>query len=147
MTRFSNKDSELWPRIEMVIRWSGMSTNAFARHIGLPREENLYQIKKGNNGLSISVANMICEKFPEIDELWLLTGKKEMLHSADMCRCSETQEGEESSAELVVLRSCTICIAGRILSTLIEKGVEDPIGTAFRYAEDLISKYQKIEKL
>lgn len=67
----------------MVIRWSGMSTNAFARHIGLPRGENLYQIKRGNNGLSIHVADMICEKFPEIDELWLLTGKNDMFLSAD----------------------------------------------------------------
>lgn len=147
MTKFSNKDSDVWPRIEMVIRWSGMSTNAFARHIGLPRGENLYQIKKGNNGLSMNVANLICEKFPEIDELWLLTGKRDMLSLEDTCRCLEAKEGRESSAKLVVLRSCTICIAGRILSALVEKGVDDPVGTAFQYAEDLISKYQKNEKL
>ena len=147
MTKFSNKDSDVWPRIEMVIRWSGMSTNAFARHIGLPRGENLYQIKKGNNGLSMNVANLICEKFPEIDELWLLTGKRDMLSLEDMCRCLEAKEGEEPSAKRVVLRSCTICIAGRILSALVEKGVDDPVGRAFLYAEDLISKYQKNEKL
>ena len=146
MTRFSNKDSDVWRRIEMVIRWSGMSTNAFARHIELPRGENLYQIKKGNNGLSMNVANLICEKFPEIDELWLLRGKRDMLHMADMCHCSEAREAEEPSAELVVLRSCTICIAGRILSVLVEKGVDDPVGKAFRYTEDLISKYQRNEK-
>ena len=89
MTKFSNRDSDLWPRIEMVVRWSCMSVNAFARHIGLPRGENLYQIKRGNNGLSIHVADMICEKFPEIDELWLLTGKNNMFLSMDKCRCRE----------------------------------------------------------
>ena len=36
-----------WQRIEMVIQQSKMTANAFARHIGLPRGENLYQIKKG----------------------------------------------------------------------------------------------------
>ena len=38
-----------WQRIEMVIQQSKLTVNAFARHIGLPRGENLYQIKKGNN--------------------------------------------------------------------------------------------------
>ena len=28
-----------------------MTANAFARHLGLPRGENLYQIKRGNNGI------------------------------------------------------------------------------------------------
>ena len=35
-----------WQRIEAVIKWANMSTNYFARHIGLARGENLYQIKK-----------------------------------------------------------------------------------------------------
>ena len=47
-----------WQRIEMVIQQSKMTANAFARHIGLPRGENLYQIKKGNNGISLDVANI-----------------------------------------------------------------------------------------
>ena len=29
-----------------------MTVNYFALYIGLPRGENLYQIKKGNNGIS-----------------------------------------------------------------------------------------------
>ena len=63
-----------WQRIEMVIQQSKMTANAFARHIGLPRGENLYQIKKGNNGISLDVATRICQHYPEIDKLWLLTG-------------------------------------------------------------------------
>lgn len=53
-----------WQRIEMVIQQSKMTANAFARHIGLPRGENLYQIKKGNNGISLDVANRICQRYP-----------------------------------------------------------------------------------
>ncbi len=45
-----------WQRMESVIQWANMTTNYFARHIGLSRGENLYQIKRGNNGISIDVA-------------------------------------------------------------------------------------------
>ena len=55
-----------------------MSTNYFARHIGLARGENLYQIKRGNNGISRDVAQRIVAKFPQIDKLWLLTGDGQM---------------------------------------------------------------------
>lgn len=43
-----------WERLKRVIRYSGLSTNAFARAIGLKRGENLYQIKKVTTA---SVAN------------------------------------------------------------------------------------------
>ena len=72
-------DRSCWPRIEAVIGWAKMSTNGFARHIGLRRGENLYQIKRGNNGISLDVASRIVEKFPEVDKLWLLTGEGQML--------------------------------------------------------------------
>ena len=60
-----------WQRIEAVIKWANMSTNYFARHIGLARGENLYQIKRGNNGISLDVADRIVTKFPQVDKLWL----------------------------------------------------------------------------
>ena len=67
-----------WERLEAVIHWAKMSTNYFARYIGLPRGENLYQIRKGNNGISKDVARRVTEKFPEISDVWLLTGSGEM---------------------------------------------------------------------
>lgn len=67
-----------WQRIEAVIKWANMSTNYFARYIGLARGENLYQIKRGNNGISFDVANRVVAKFPQIDKLWLLTGEGQM---------------------------------------------------------------------
>ena len=67
-----------WQRIEAVIKWANMSTNYFARHIGLARGENLYQIKRGNNGISLDVADRIVSKFPQVDKLWLLTGEGQM---------------------------------------------------------------------
>lgn len=61
-----------------MIKWANMSTNYFARHIGLARGENLYQIKRGNNGISLDVADRIVAKFPQVDKLWLLTGEGQM---------------------------------------------------------------------
>ncbi|MFI3295187.1 MAG: S24 family peptidase [Rikenellaceae bacterium] len=67
-----------WQRLEKVVKWSGMSTNRFAMNIGLKRSENLYQIKRGNFGISKELARLIWIKYPTISLLWLLTGEGEM---------------------------------------------------------------------
>ncbi len=74
---------ENWQRLEKVIKWAGMSVNAFALHIGLKRSENLYQIKKGNHGISKELANIISTKYPQISKSWLLTGDGEMLKDGE----------------------------------------------------------------
>ena len=74
---------ENWQRLEKVIKWTGMSVNAFALHIGLKRSENLYQIKKGNHGISKELANIISTKYPQISRSWLLTGEGEMLKDGE----------------------------------------------------------------
>ena len=61
-----------------------MSINYFARYIGLPRGENLYQIRRGHNGISKDVARRIVTRFPEISELWLLTGSGQMFVEEDL---------------------------------------------------------------
>ena len=69
-----------WQRIEKIVEWSRSSSiNAFARSIGLNRGENLYQIKKGNNGISQYLAKQITSKYPEISKGWLLSGEGSML--------------------------------------------------------------------
>lgn len=71
-----------WQRIEQIIKWAGFaSVSAFAREIGLNRSENLYQIKRGNNGISKDLAESITDKFPDISKAWLLTGEGAMLKS------------------------------------------------------------------
>lgn len=68
-----------WQRLEQVIKWTGLSTNAFALGIGLKRSENLYQIKRGSFGISKELARLITEKYPEVNRAWLLTGEGSML--------------------------------------------------------------------
>lgn len=67
-----------WTRLHSVIMQSGMSINAFAKHIGLPRGENIYRIKRGLNGISRDVADKVVHRFPQISKGWLLTGEGSM---------------------------------------------------------------------
>lgn len=60
-----------------------MTTNAFAKFLGYPRSETLYQIKRGNYGISMKLADRIVARFPEISRLWLLTGEGDMFGSDD----------------------------------------------------------------
>ncbi len=69
---------EIWARIESVIKWANMTANSFSKRIGLRHSENLYQIKRGNNGISRDLADRIVSEFPEINKLWLLTGEGAM---------------------------------------------------------------------
>lgn len=66
-----------WERIEQAIYATGHTTNSFALHIGLARGENLYQIKRGNNGISMDVAKRIHELHPEYSISWLMCGECE----------------------------------------------------------------------
>ncbi len=67
-------DPAPWTRLERVINATHHTINSFARHIGLARGENLYQIKRGNNGISLDVAMRIHERYPEYSISWLMCG-------------------------------------------------------------------------
>ena len=72
-----------WQRLEKVVRFTGLSINSFALHIGLKRSENLYQIKKGKHGISKALAKTITDSYPQISLSWLLTGQGNMLKSEE----------------------------------------------------------------
>lgn len=87
-----------WQRLEQVVKWSGMSTNKFAAAVGLKRSENLYQIKRGNFGISKELARLICLRYPMISRLWLLTGEGQMLEGkASADAILETIKGLEGA--------------------------------------------------
>lgn len=68
-----------WKRLEQVIRTTGHTVNSFAKHIGLPRGENLYQIKRGNNEISRDLARRIHQQYPVFSTAWLICGEEEIL--------------------------------------------------------------------
>lgn len=118
---------DCWERIETIIKRSEMTANAFARHIGLPRGENLYQIKKGNNGVSLNLADRIAAKFPEVSKLWLLTGDGPMLNE------------KTEAAGLTPW----VYFAGAALYALIAKDVDYPESSAAHYADRMVELYAK----
>lgn len=71
------QDTTLWERLEQVIKATHHTVNSFAKHIGLPRGENLYQIKRGNNGISLDVALRIHDRHPEYSISWLMCGEED----------------------------------------------------------------------
>lgn len=68
-----------WERLNAVIKWSKLSTHAFACEIGLNRSENLYRIKYNKNGVSRKLVMQIANRYSEISDVWLLTGCGSML--------------------------------------------------------------------
>ena len=79
MTKESIRERNLedWQRLQQIIDDSGLTINAFARHIGLSRGENLYQIKRGHNGISRDLALRIHTHFPQYGIGWTITGEKD----------------------------------------------------------------------
>ena len=79
MTKESIRERNLedWQRLQQIIDDSGLTINAFARHIGLSRGENLYQIKRGHNGISRDLAERIHARYPQYSIRWLLSGDEQ----------------------------------------------------------------------
>lgn len=120
-----------WKRIEAVIKMAGMTTNGFALHIGLCRGENLYQIKRGNNGVSFDVADRIATKFPQVSKLWLMTGEGQMINGDAATRPWSNMRTPNSEA----FRGYA---AALILPVLVNKdGCHDPYALAVNHAEKL----------
>lgn len=72
-------ENKQWERLAAVIELGNMSANAFAKHIGLKHAENLYRVKRGQNGISRALADRIVKHYPEISRGWLLFGEGTML--------------------------------------------------------------------
>ena len=125
-----------WQRIEMVIQQSKMTANAFARHIGLPRGESLYQIKKGNNGISLDVATRICQHYPKIDKLWLLTGDGQMLRD-------DAPAGPWSHTGTSNSEAFRAWAAVHLLPVFIEKGSPAPATAALDQVDELLEQLAK----
>lgn len=71
-------------RLAVVLRHSkAVTLNALAQVLKLNRAENLYQIKKGNNNISVPLAKRIAEIYPQFNIGWLTTGVGEPFHDPE----------------------------------------------------------------
>lgn len=132
-----NAKRECWQRIEAVIKMAQMTTNAFARHIGLARGENLYQIKRGNNGVSLDLADRIVAKFPKVNKLWLLTGDGQMIYG-------DAPAGPWSNIWTPNSEAFIGFAAALVLPELVNKSeCRDPYTVAVDHAEKLMAALAK----
>lgn len=69
-------DSEI---LKSIIAYYNISTNKFAKFIGISSPQRLYDIINGRNGISKELREIITAKCVEINSTWLYTGKGEML--------------------------------------------------------------------
>ena len=67
-------------RIEELPNLLGMNLNEIAQRIGEPNGTKFYQILNNRNGISKNLSSKILTTFPQINEIWLLTGKGEKLN-------------------------------------------------------------------
>ena len=121
-----------WQRIEKVVRWAGLSVNAFALHIGLHRGENLYQIKRGNNGISKELAELIVARYPEISRAWLVTGEGEMfaggtavrsmipVYDTDVICLAQMERLPQPAGQIVLPRAGAVSFAAPLLNRTME---------------------------
>ncbi len=66
-----------WERLAEIIRRSGLSINAFALRIGLPRGGCGRDSRRGANGISRDLAERIHARYPQYSIRWLLSGDEQ----------------------------------------------------------------------
>lgn len=112
-----------------------MSTNSFALNIGLSRGENLYQIKRGNNGISKDLVEQIVKKYPEINRTWLITGEGEMFvsdngdrvpipcYDIDIASLARLDQLPQPSHMISLPRMRGVSFAGLTMNAAMEPGI------------------------
>jgi plasmid maintenance system antidote protein VapI len=71
-------------RLNQILEYTGMRKNTLAKALGYTNSAIFYQIETGRNGISSNLAIRVSERFPEINQNWILTGKGEMLHDSEL---------------------------------------------------------------
>lgn len=68
-------------KINKLLEYSGLNASDFARKIKIKNVQSIYDIQRGQGGVSKSMANKIVASFPEINIGWLLSDDENMLKS------------------------------------------------------------------
>ena len=79
-------------RLKKILEYTGMRRNTLAKVLGYTNSAIFYQIETGRNGISSNLAVRMTDRFPEIDQNWILTGNGEMLKLTELKNDSKTIE-------------------------------------------------------
>lgn len=72
----------VYQRIEVLKKYLLISSDqAFAKELGMRSAQTIYNIKKGIQSISKTMANAIVKKWPQIRYEWLMEGEGEMLEA------------------------------------------------------------------
>jgi hypothetical protein len=94
-------------RIKSIMQVKKISVSALSRLIE-QSEKSVYNYRDGSNEPTISVFTKIVESYPDVNALWLLTGKGDMLLS-----------GNKVEEPLIHIGSVNHGVAGQIIHTNI----------------------------
>lgn len=67
-------------RLKHLAEFLSGSINSFASDIGFERSERLYQIIRMDGNISRKILNAIMERFPRVNQTWLVNGTGQMLN-------------------------------------------------------------------
>ena len=68
--------------LEELLSYTGLNVNSLATELGLSRAQALYDIQsEKTKSITLSMADRIIQKFPEVNRSWLRTGDGDMLTS------------------------------------------------------------------
>ena len=105
-------------RINILLNCLNISAAAFALALGKSRPQFIYDIQKGKTkNISQELAKQIVSVYPEISEIWLLTGDGEMLKSENPTPTIEVQHLQE----LIKTQAETISSQKLLIEALYEK--------------------------
>ena len=61
-------------RLEILINNLNLNPRSFSIELGYSRADSIYAIFKRNSKISNSLLNKICNRFPQVNREWLMTG-------------------------------------------------------------------------
>jgi len=77
-------------RLKLVIEWSKMTPNEFAKSLGYDRAMTIYNVLNGKATISVKLCAKICTKYPEFNYSWILKEEGKMLLKPDYKENTET---------------------------------------------------------
>ena len=75
--------TEFNTRLEEILKHYGLSASAFAEKISVQRS-SISHILSGRNKPSLDFIDKVIQAFPEIDLIWLLSGRGKLIASAPL---------------------------------------------------------------
>lgn len=107
-------------RLEKVIRYYKMSPNEFSKLLGFERADKIYNIIKGRFLPSFEILYAITNKLVDIDLVWIITGKGDMLKQrTDQPSIDKKETGYQSKYAIDMIRE--LSAENALLKAKLEK--------------------------